>query len=192
LEITIFFYLGEAPQYAWSRKGCSAEVIQTGQKVATFTVIVCIQNTNKKGVISCEVIKNEKSKKRKKKGTNALRFYNYFKNINPSTNEKYYLLLDNAKIHYTTKELMGLGLSIEELATEKNIILVYLPRYAPQINPVELCIHFIRNRIKSEQPKTEEALRKVIKETIDFLNQKDLTEYFRHCRNFFYVVKNGK
>src|SRR5215212_1671080 len=35
-------HLGEIPQYAWSRKGCSAEIIQTGQKVTTFTVIVCI------------------------------------------------------------------------------------------------------------------------------------------------------
>jgi transposase len=130
--------------------------------------------------------------KRKKKGTDALCFYNYFKNINPSTNEKHYLLLDNAPIHRTTKELRELGLSIEELATEKNIILVYLPKYAPQINPVELCNGFIENCIESKQHQTEEELRKVVKEAVDFLNQKDLTKYFRYCRDFFYVVKNGK
>lgn len=185
-------HLGEAPQYAWSRKGCSAEVIQTGQKVATFTVIVCIQNINKQGIISCEVIKNEKNKERKKKGTNALHFYNYLKSINLPTNEKYYLLLDNASIHRTTKELRELGLSIEELVAQKNIVLVYFPKCVPQIDPVELCNNFIRGRIKSEQPRTEETLRKVIKEAVDLLNQKDLTEYFRHCQNYFYVVKNGK
>jgi|ERR1700722_1553052 transposase len=177
-------HLGEAPQYAWSRKGCPAEIIQTGQKIATYTVMVCIQNINKQGIISCEVIKNgkkkikdEKTGKEKiKKGTNALDFYNCFKNINLPTNEKYYLLLDNAPIHSTTDKLRELGLSIEELADQKNVILVYFPKYAPQINPVELCICFIKNYIKSNQPRTEEKLREVIKEAVAFLNQKDLSE----------------
>ena len=137
------------------------------------------------------MIKNERTKK--KKGTSALDFYNYLKDINLHTNEKYYLLLDNAPVHRTTKKLRELGLSIEELADQKNIILVYLPKFAPQINPVELCINFIRNRIRSEPTKTEEALKRVIKEAVGLLNnQKDLTEWFRHCRNYFYVVKNGK
>ena len=193
-------HLGEAPRYAWSRKGCSAEVIQTGQKVATFTIMACIQSINKQGVISCEVIKNKKKKikdektgkEKIKKGTDALDFYNCFENTNLSTNKKYYLLLDNAPIHSTTDKLIELGLSIEKLAEQKNITLVYLPKNAPQINPVELCNGFIENYIESKQPRTEEELRKVVKEAVDFLNQKDLTKYFRRCRDFFYVVKNGK
>jgi hypothetical protein len=173
-------HLGEAPQYAWSREGCPAEIIQTGQKVATFTVIVCIQNINKQGIIKCEVIKNKRKikdektgKERIKKGTDAIDFYNFLKNIELSTSEKYYLLLDNASIHYTTDKLIELGLSIEELAVQKNITLVYFPKYAPQINPVELCNGFIKNRIKSEKPQNEGALRKVVKEAVVFLNQKD-------------------
>src|SRR6185369_3411888 len=122
----------------------------------------------------CEVIKNKKKKikdekngkAKVKKGTNALDFYNYFKNINLSANEKYYLLLDNASIHSTTDKLRKLGLSIEELASQKSISLVYLPKYASQINPVELCNNFIKGCIRSEQPQTEEALRKVIKEAV--------------------------
>jgi transposase len=194
-------HLGEAPQYAWSREGCPAEIIQTGQKVATYTVMVCIQNIDKQGVISCKPIKNEKKKikdektrkVRIKKGTDAVDFYNFLKNIELPTNKKHYLLLDNASIHSTTDKLRELGLSIEELSVQKNIVLVYFPKYAPQINPVELCNNFIRGRIKSEQPKTEEALKKVIKEAVNFLNnKKDLSQNFRHCRDFFYVVKNGK
>jgi len=59
------------------------------------------------------------------------------------------------------------------LAVQKNIVPVYFPKYAPQINPVELCNGFIKNRIKSEKPQNEGALRKVVKEAVDFLNQKD-------------------
>ena len=53
-------------------------------------------------------------KVRIKKGIDALDFYNCLKNTNLPTNEKYYLLLDNAYIHSTTKKLMKLGLSMEE------------------------------------------------------------------------------
>ncbi|CAI2184389.1 814_t:CDS:1 [Funneliformis geosporum] len=109
-------------------------------------------------VISYKIIKNDRKKKDKKvknkevkKGTNALDFYNFLKNIELPTNEKYYLLLDNSKIHYTTKELRKLGLSIKELAIQKNITLVYLPAYAPMMNPTELCINFIKGYVRGKR-----------------------------------------
>jgi bifunctional pyridoxal-dependent enzyme with beta-cystathionase and maltose regulon repressor activities len=70
-----------------------------------------------------------------------LGFYNFLKSIKLPTSEQYCLLLDNSKIHYTTEKLKELGLSIERLVAEKNIILKYLPAYAPMINPAELCIN---------------------------------------------------
>lgn len=182
--------LGEAPQYAWSREGCPVEVIQPGQKGSRYTVIICVRNVNKEAVVNCKTI----GKTRKKKGTNAKDFYDFITDtrLKLPDNKMHHILLDNASIHSTTKELRDLGLSIEELVVQKNTVLVYLPRYAPQMNPAELCINFIKGRIRSKQPRTEERLREVIKEAIDLLNEEDLTKWFRHCRDYFSLVKNGK
>lgn len=162
--------LGEAPQYAWSREGCPVEVIQPGQKIASYTVIICVRNVEKQAIINYKLIK----KTRENRGTKVKDIYEFLESINLSSS---YLLLDNASIHDAPKRRKELGLpSIQEQAIKKNMLLKYLPRYAPQMNPAELCINFIKGRIKSSQPRTEERLREVIKEAIDFLNQKDLTE----------------
>jgi len=134
-------------------------------------------------------IKDEKARKVKiKKGTDAVDFYNFLKNIElPAlpANEKYYLLLDNSKIHKTSKELEDSGLSIEELARQKNIVLVKLPRYTPEINPIELCFNTTRYLTENFPTDTDEELRKAIDKIIDMINQKDLTKYFRHCQEVF-------
>ncbi|CAG8635701.1 6561_t:CDS:2, partial [Scutellospora calospora] len=142
-----------------------------------------------------KIFKKEKGKKNKiKKGTDAIDFYNFLKDIELPDNEMYHALLDNSKIHSAPDKLKKAGLlSMEELALQKNIILVYLPRYAPQLNPAELCINFIRNRIESNKPQTEEELKKVVEEAVDLLNKLDLTKSFQHCRDYFFVLlKNGK
>ncbi|CAI2183018.1 6082_t:CDS:2 [Funneliformis geosporum] len=147
---------GMAPQYAWSREA----------------------------TISCKLIKNEKKKikdektgkERIKKGTDTTDFYDFLENIELPASEEYYLLLDNSPIHdppnrRPSKILKKAGLlSMEELAKQKNITLVYLPKYAPQMNPAELCINFVKHYIETNRPRTEEKLKEVIKKAIYFLN----------------------
>jgi DDE superfamily endonuclease len=148
-------HLGEAPRVAWSRKGCPAIVKQKGKKGSNYTLILCVRNISKKAVVGYKPIKNvkkkikdEKTGKEKiKKGTDAVDFYNFLKDLELPTlpaNEQYYLLMDNSKIHKTSKELEKSGLSMEELARQKNIVLVKLPRYTPQLSTVELCFNTTR------------------------------------------------
>ncbi|CAI2164597.1 19007_t:CDS:2 [Funneliformis geosporum] len=182
---------GETPRVAWSRKGCPAVVKQKGKRGSDYTLILCVRNVEKGAVISHKPIKNVKGKERKTKGTTAVDFYNFLKNIELPTNETYYLLLDNSTIHYTTEELEDLGLSMEELARQKNIVLVYLPRYTPELNPIELCFNTTRYLTENLPTDSEKELREAIDKIVDMINQKDLTKYFRHCQDFFSFDKSG-
>lgn len=193
--------LGETSRYAYARKGCRAIISRKGQKGFNNTVILCVRNIDKQAVVNYKPIKNEKKKIkdektgkiRIKKGTDTIDFYNFLKNIELPTNEKYYLLLDNSPIHEPpnkrpSKILREEGLlSMEELAIQKNIILKYLPSYAPMINPAELCINFIKGHVRKKQFWNEEELIKTIEEAIALLNQKDLTKYFLRCRDYFKI-----
>ena len=137
-------------------------------------------------------IKDEKTKKVKiKKGTDAIDFYNFLKDIELPTNDQYYLLLDNSQIHKAPDKLKAAGLlSMEELARQKNIILVYLPGYSPEINPIELCFNTVRHFTENLPTDSKEELEKAIDEIIDKINKKDLTKYFRHCQDFFSFDKS--
>lgn len=179
------FNLGEAPRYAWSRKGLRAVIPRPGQRGFNYTLILSIQNINKQAVVSYKLIENERGGK--KKGTDALDFYNFLKDIKLPTNEKYYLLLDNSRIHYTTKKLRELGLSIEELVVQKNIVLVYLPPYSPEINPAEKCFNNIRHNIEKSRPRTYEELKLVIDKEMVKLQQHNLTKYFQSCFDYFKI-----
>jgi len=186
------FKLNEAPRYGYARQGFRANSRKPGQGREHYTLILCVQNINKQAVISYKLIKSEKkkikdkksSKEKIQKGTNALAFYNFLKDMELPTNETYYLLLDNSPIHSTTKELEKLGLSIEELANQKNIVLVYLPRYSPELNPVEEIFNVVKGYVRKFKPRTEEELRIAIEKVVGTLNQQDLTNYFKDCFNY--------
>ncbi|KLL03170.1 MAG: transposase [Mycoplasmataceae bacterium CE_OT135] len=196
---------GETPRIAWSRRGCPAIVKQKGQRGVNHTLFLCVRNVEKGAVVSRKLFKNEKKKikdkktgkVRIKKGTDTTDFYDFLKNIELPTSEKYYLLLDNSSIHdppnkRPSKILKEADLlSMEELAKQKNIELVYLPRYTPEINPIELCFNTTRHFIENLPTDTEEELEQSVDKIIDMINEKDLTKYFRHCQEFFSFGKSG-
>ena len=105
-----------------------------------------------------------------------------------SSEDKSYLILDNARIHYTTKKLRELGLSIEELAVQKNIILLYLPPHSPELNPTEKCFNNIRHNIEKSRPRTHEELKLVIDKEMASLQQQELDKYFRNCFDYFIKI----
>jgi transposase len=87
------------------------------------------------------------------------------------------LLLDNAAIHHATKSCETTGRkSISTLAGEKNIELVYLPKYSPQLNPTELCFGIIKRSIEKKRPSTFEELEEAIATCLDRIK-----ESIRNC-----------
>src|SRR5437763_7289801 len=95
-------------------------------------------------------------------------------------------MMDNARVHRATKSCQKLGLStIRELLTNKGVELKYLPPYTPELNPTELCFNFLRQQIEKHRPRNLEELKNYIDKVISTLNEKDLTQYFRHCLDYF-------
>src|ERR1044072_2415979 len=85
-------------------------------------------------------------------------FHNFLTSL--EIDKKYYLLMDNLKVHHATNSCRKLGLStIKELMDSKNIEPEYLPPYWPELNPVELCFNFLRNNTEKKKPRTTEELR---------------------------------
>jgi transposase len=73
----------------------------------------------------------------------------------------------------------------------KNIKSLFLPAYTPELNPTELCFNFIRHYVKKNKPRTYEELKSAIDKIIGMLNEKDLTEYFRHCSEYEWANKSS-
>ncbi|CAG8716089.1 10672_t:CDS:2, partial [Ambispora leptoticha] len=98
---------------------------------------------------------------------------------------------DNVRIHHAVKALKDLGLSsIKELAKQKNIVLVYLPPYTPELNPTENCNSVIKNYYRKHKPRTEEELRKVIEEGIAELKKHDLRNFFKNNQKNTFAANN--
>jgi transposase len=170
------FRLNEVPRYGYSLKGSRAISQKPGKRGSTYTLILCIQNTDKQGVINYELIEGS---------AKSQSFHDFLTRINLSDEAKHYLIMDNARIHVAKKSCEDLGLpTVKEFLISRNIQLNYLPPYTPELNPVELCFNFLRQQIEKNKPRTYEELKLAIDKIIDILNQKDLTQYFRHCFDY--------
>jgi transposase len=62
--------------------------------------------------------------------------------------------MDNLSAHKATKSCQKLGLTtIEELLGSKNIEIIFLPSYTPEINPVEKIFNIIRQYVEKGRPR---------------------------------------
>jgi transposase len=146
------FRLNYAPRYGWAAKNSRAIGKRTGVRGVSYSLILCV------GINVANPIVSYKLNKGSVKGPV---FHDFLKDIDGEANCK--LLLDNAAIHHASKSCEVVGkLPISKLAAEKNIDLVYLPKYSPQLNPTELCFGIIKRSIEKQRPSTYEQLEKAI------------------------------
>jgi len=183
------FHLNEAPRRGYNWKGVRATYNRPGKHETRYTLMLCVRNVEKQAVISYKLIEhgNKKEKKKVKRGTGAIEFHDFVLDIKSKipTDEKYYLLLDNAKIHHAVEVLQKENrLPIADLFTAVNIDPLYLVPYTPQLNPVELCFCFLRDLVERNQPRDFEQLKYIIEQGIKELQKKDMTKYFRHCMDY--------
>jgi len=178
------FYLNEAPRRGYGWKGGRVTYNRPGNYTTRYTLMLCVRNVEKQAVISYKLIehgKKEKGKKNKKeknkKGTGAIEFHDFIVDVKLKlpTDERYHLLLDNAKIHRAIKVLRKENrLPIVDLFNQLNIEPLYLVPYTPQLNPVELCFNFLVGFVEDKQPRTYEQLKSVIEEGIEKLQTEDM------------------
>jgi transposase len=166
------FRLNTAPRYAYSPQGSRAIVQKPGNKGTNYTFIFLAQITNGKKIIHSKLIKG---------GVNSESFHNFLSEINLPTNDKYYLVMDNLRVHKATNSCIKLGLTtIKELLESKNIEPIYLPAYTPELNPVEKCFNITRQYIESNQPRKKVKLDYFIQERLEFFHKEDLTKYLKN------------
>jgi len=154
--------------------------------VERYTLMLCIRNIEKQGVISCKLVRHgtkedtkdkKKDKKKIKKGTGAVEFHDFMLDVKSKLpiNEDYQLLIDNAKIHKAIEVLKKANrLPIRELFSQININPLYLVAYCPQLNPVELVFNFLRKFVEDREPRTFERLKYVIEQGIKELQKEDM------------------
>lgn len=170
------FNLGAVPKYARANKGQRAVIKRTITKGFHYTLLLCVKNVNQQAIIHCRLTKEK---------VDAKFFYDFLEEINLSSNDKHYLLLDNARIHHAPNKRKELKLpSVQEQASKKNIELRHLTAYAPELNPVEKCFNFIKHYYRKARPTTFEELKRVVEETIEKLQQKDLRKWFKSCFDY--------
>lgn len=71
------------------------------------------------------------------------------------------IVLDNAKIHKA-------GI-VKEYCARNNIVLVYLPPYSPDLNPIEMVWRILKAKIANKVYKTLESLVETVSETLKSL-----------------------
>src|SRR2546423_4414056 len=170
------FYPNADPRFGYSLKGKRAVSKRPSSKGKHYTLLFCIKNSKGKGIIHYLLTKDR---------VNYQVFYDFLEGISLSSNEKHYLLMDNARIHTAPKKRAEAKLpSIQEQLSRKNMEARFITTYAPMLNPVELVFCLLRLQTEKQRPRNYEELKSAIEKVIKLINQKDLNKYFQHCMDY--------
>ena len=109
------------------------------------------------------------------KGTlNRFLFVEYIiKQLKPTLADDDILLLDNSSVH--TSQL------VKDTLKEHDINYMYLPRYSPDFNPIELLWAFMKSYLRKAKARTREKLDQTIKYVLDSLPLEYISNWFAHC-----------
>ena len=105
---------------------------------------------------------------------NALTTIEHFKIV-----RKYYgdkpiaYLIDNASWHKTKK--------VREYCEENNIILLFLPPYSPEYNPIERVWGFLKSKVKNIYFSTAKKFTQFVTELLQNINQTDKDTLLKLC-----------
>jgi len=83
------------------------------------------------------------------------------------------LLHDNASWHKT--------LAVQEYCKQNKIILLFLPPYSPEYNPIERVWSFIKSKIKQKFFQTAKKFKEFIFNLFTNINDTDSNKLAHHC-----------
>ena len=95
------------------------------------------------------------------------------KQLKPTLADDDILLLDNSSVH--TSQL------VKDTLKECNINYMYLPRYSPDFNPIELLWALMKSYLRKAKARTREKLDEAIKHVLDSLSLEYISNWFAHC-----------
>jgi transposase len=83
------------------------------------------------------------------------------------------VMMDNCRVH--------LGPSIGEAIENAGASLRYLPKYSPDLNPIEMAYSKFKTVLRKVAARTVPSLRRAIRSFIPQLGAQECTNYFRHA-----------
>jgi transposase len=162
-----------------------------------YSLLLLIQNTYQGGVIHWRLVGG---------AVDAVVFHNFLKELVLPTNDKYYLLMDNAAFHKrpgkekvkckcekkkkNSKEAPKIiAPPAPEYLASRNIETRFITPYFPQLNPAEELFNVIKGYVREREPRTEEDLRKFIADKINVLQKESLSKYFKDCLDYEFLLE---
>ncbi len=83
------------------------------------------------------------------------------------------VVMDNLSAHKTK--------AVRVAFDEAGVGVLYLPRYSPESNPIELCWAVVKARLRGVAARTREALRAGIAEALAAVRVETVKRWVRHC-----------
>lgn len=83
------------------------------------------------------------------------------------------LILDNARAHYDEEA--------RDLIESTGVKLLFLPTYAPEMNPIEYFWSSFKHRLRKQVARTKESLYQAIEQALEGLTPQQARAYFQHC-----------
>jgi transposase len=83
------------------------------------------------------------------------------------------VVLDNLRAHKYPE--------VEQAVRGAGCRLLFLPRYSPEFNPIELCWSKMKNALRSRAARTLEVLQEAVGEAQLRISSEDAHGWFAHC-----------
>ena len=83
------------------------------------------------------------------------------------------VFMDNLSVH----KMSGVRKSIEEAGA----ILIYLPPYSPDLNPIELCWSKLKSLLRTAAARTRDAVDAAIAGAMNLITSANALAWFRHA-----------
>ena len=83
------------------------------------------------------------------------------------------LVMDNLSAHKTR--------AVREALAAGGVTPLYLPRYSPEFNPIELCWAVVKARLRAVGARTRDALRAALANTLGAVTAEQVRRWVRHC-----------
>lgn len=83
------------------------------------------------------------------------------------------LVMDNLSAHKTR--------AVREALSAAEVRPLYLPRYSPEFNPIELCWAVVKARLGGVGARTREALRAAVADALAAVRGEQVKRWIRHC-----------
>ena len=91
----------------------------------------------------------------------------------PTLERRDIVVIDNVPCHKVA--------GVEEAIQAARASLRYLPKYSPDLNPIELLFHPLKSFLRKAAQRTIEGLSRCVGSYIRGLDPSECTAYFRHC-----------